>query len=308
MPTIKDLERELEQVEQQSSELQLENNIRQTLLSYKGEDEVISFADYRKIELENPPKKPFISGLKELDDLLDFGEEELITITAPTGMGKTTYCAYLTKKFAEQGLKSLWFCYENSNASLLEKFGDKIPEGYLPKTLTDRSIIWIERRIVEGLAKFNTKVVFIDHLHYLIDMNGTRNMSLVIGDIMRQLKILSKKYKITIFIVAHTTKIAEDSIVGLDSIRDSSFIGQESDAVIALWRVRQRQKRIEMQENGIIYTNETMIAVVKNRKTGRLGSFKMVYANGQYNKPSYNSTYNYDEADYTKNKEDLFGR
>lgn len=302
MKTIKDLELELEQIEKQSEGLKQEEALEKAMASYKGEDEVISFQDFLKLEKEKKPG--FKSGMIKLDALIDFNEEEVITITAPTGMGKTTYCAYLTAQFAKQGLKSLWFCYENSTSSLLEKFGNEIPEGYLPKTLLDRSLVWIERRIVEGLAKYNTKIIFIDHLHYLLDMGGTRNMSLIIGEIMRQLKILSRKYKVTIFIVAHTVKIAEDSVVGLDSIRDSSFIGQESDAVIALWRVRKRQKRIEMQENGLIYTNETMIAVVKNRKNGRLGSFKMVYLNGKYTEPSYN----YEEEEYLRNKEDIFGR
>ena len=281
--TIQELEEELEEVEKQSSKLQIESDLKQTLLRYKGEDKVISFQEFIKL---NKEKKPgFKSGMEKLDALIDFGEEEVITITAPTGMGKTTYCAYLTKQFATQGLKSLWFCYENSTMSLIEKFGEEVPEGYLPKVLLERSLIWIERRIVESIAKYNTKIVFIDHLHYLVDMSANRNMSLVIGEIMRQLKILSRKYKITIFIVAHTVKIGEDSIVSLDSIRDSSFIGQESDAVIALWRVREKQKRIDMQQEGIKYTNETMIAVVKNRKNGRLGSFKMVYTGEKYLPP-----------------------
>ena len=46
---------------------------------------------------------------------------------------------------------------------------------------------------------------------------------------MRNLKIIAKKYDIAIFIMAHTGKSREDGTVGIDNIRDSSFVAQESD-------------------------------------------------------------------------------
>lgn len=276
---LQKLEQQLEQVEQEYEGSKMEIQFQEVLRSYRGEDQVISFQTYKSTTKEI--KRGFSSGFHYLDEWLNgFQKGDLITITAPTGMGKTSFSQYLTVKFSDQKIRSLWFSYEVSVPNFLMKFGANLPDGYLPKVLTERNITWIERKIVEGIVKFGTQVVFIDHLHYLFNLRDSKNVSLEIGDIMRGLKIIAKKYSITIFIMAHTGKQREDGTVGLESIRDSSFVGQESDTVIALWRVREKQTKVDIQQNGIKFTNETMVSLVKNRATGHLGSFKTVYAEG----------------------------
>jgi replicative DNA helicase len=273
---LEELEQELQQIEKQKNKSETTDDLAQALKRYQGEDKVISFKDYLKSKKNRPPY--FSSGISLLDDLIEgFHEEDLVTITAPTGQGKTSFCQCLINNFSQQKIRSLLFSYEDSMENILKKFGDEIPDGYTPKVLTDRNLTWIERKIVEGIVKYDIQVVFIDHLHYLFNMETVGNYSLVIGQIMRSLKIICKKYGITIFVVAHTKMIREDDIIGLESIRDSSFIGQESDYVIALWRIREKQRRVDIKNEGIQYTNETMINIVKNRHTGNIGSFKVVY-------------------------------
>lgn len=276
--TLQELESQLESLEKEYSGVKLDLQFQEALKMYRGEDEIISFQKYRELN-KDTNHRGFNSGLTLLDDYINgFHKGDLITITAPTGQGKTSFCQFLTTNFSNQKIKTLWFSYEVPINNFLFKFGKNIPDGYLPKLLTDRSMTWIERKVVEGIVKYNTKVIFIDHLHYLFNLRESKNVSLEIGDIMRQLKIIAKKYSITIFIVAHTGKMNEDGTVGLESIRDSSFVGQESDTVIALWRVKEKQTKIQMQQNGIKYTNETMVSVVKNRAMGTLGSFKTIYS------------------------------
>ena len=277
MTTIQELNNRLAEIEREKKGIGLEDALREEMKNYKGDDEVISFLNYKE-KHKDFIKKGFSSGCQKLDEFIDgFHDGDLITITATTGQGKTSYCQYLTSNLSKQGIKTIWFEYEVPINNFLQKFGENLPNGYLPQVLTDRSLVWIERKIVEAITKFDIKVVFIDHLHYLFNLRETRNVSLEIGEIMRTLKIIAKKYNISIFLVAHTGKLGEDGAVGLDSIRDSSFVGQESDYVIALWRIREKQTRRDIQDNGIRCKNETMISVVKNRYTGRLGSFKTMY-------------------------------
>ncbi len=280
--TIIELENQIEEIEKEEKSLENEERIMDLLRNYKGEDEVISFKRYLK-ENEEKEKVVINTGYEQLDNITSgFHEGDLITITAPTGQGKTTFCQNLTSKMAKMSVKSLWFSYEVSIEQFINKFGDDIPDGYLPKMLLDRKIVWIERKIVEGIAKFGVKAIFIDHLHYLFDLRISRSPSLEIGEIMRELKLIARKYNIIIFIVAHTKKIREEDIISIDSLRDSSFTGQESDYVIGLWRIKERQTRKDIQDNGLQYKNESIAMVLKNRYTGQLKSFKLYYKNNHF--------------------------
>jgi len=278
MIDLKELNERLSRIEREKKGIALEDALREEMANYKGEDEVVSFEDYKKTHIEFV-KQGFSSGMPSLDRLIDkFHEGDLVTITASTGQGKTSWCQYLTVNFANSQKKSLWFSYEVPVMNFLLKFGEQLPEGYVPNLLTERSLVWIERKIVEAIVKFKVSVVFVDHLHYLFNLRETRNVSLEIGEIMRTLKIIAKKYSVTIFIVAHTGKIEDGrSAVGLNNIRDSSFVGQESDYVFALWRIKLQQTWKQIEDFGVQYKNETVISVIKNRYNGQLGSVRMYY-------------------------------
>ena len=87
----------------------------------------------------------------------------------------------------------MWFSYEVRQDNFLKTFGDKLPLFYMPARLTENSVDWITRKIHEAKLKFEIKAVFVDHLHYLIDMNR-RNVSVEIGAVMRSLKKLALKF------------------------------------------------------------------------------------------------------------------
>lgn len=272
---LQNLEIELEKVEKELKEANWEEGFEEVLKNYRGEDEVVSFEDY--LLSVDKEKRPFyLTNFNKLDDLIQIEEGNLITITGPTGEGKTTFAQNLTAKL---DVPSIWFSYEVPTEQLITKFGDKLPKGYVPKSLISRKTIWIERKIVEGIVKYGIKIVFIDHLHYLFNLAETRNPSLEIGEIMRTLKLIAKKYNIIVFLIAHTKMITSEERIGLESIRDSSFVGQESDCVIAIWRKRERQKQFEYRERGLVYKNEAVVSVVKNRRTGKLGSFDLYFHN-----------------------------
>ena len=65
-----------------------------------------------------------------------------------------------------------------------------------------------------------------------------KNPSLEIGTVIRGLKRLAIDHDVIIFLAAHTTKLKDDKVPTADDIRDSSFVGQESDCVMILWRVK----------------------------------------------------------------------
>jgi len=175
------------------------------------------------------------SGIPTLDYYCDgFRDGELITISGKTKQGKTLLAQSLTHNFSLHHYPPLWFSYEVPARQFLSQF-ETIPFIYMPSKLKAHAMPWIEERIMESFAKYNTKIVFIDHLHYLFDIQKSRNPSLDIGAIIRQLKGIAVNNEFIIFLLCHTSK-SKDENESYESIRDSSFVAQESDCVIMVKR------------------------------------------------------------------------
>ena len=250
--------------------------------TYSGEDEVIdsetAWKDWQANKKTNYIKVK--TKIPMLDDIIDgFREGNLIVVSAPTKQGKTTLCQTFTANFAKEGWNCLWFSYEVSVGEFLEKFNDKVPLFFLPKQLKENTLLWIETKIVEAIAKFNTKIIFIDHLHYIINLeniNRNINTSLYIGSVMRELKKIAIRWNVIIFVICHITKTALDKPPELGDLRDSSFIAQEADIVMFLWRMMRREREMP------VFLNESILSVQANRRTGKTGIIKLGFKDNMF--------------------------
>jgi predicted ATP-dependent serine protease len=192
--------------------------------------------------IEQGEQRPLVnvrSKLPSLDAATEhFHDGELIAVSGPTKNGKTLLAQTLTKNFAEQQYFSLWFSYEVTPRGFMNCFDDSdLPLFYMPEALKARSLEWVEGKILQGLEKKNTRIVFIDHLHYLFDLVQQHNVSLSIGNVIRRLKSLAVANQLIIFLLCHTTKPGVDgNELSYNSIRDSSFVSQESDSVFMVQR------------------------------------------------------------------------
>jgi len=253
------------------------------LAKYSGEDRVISSHELEK-ELEVMKGKTiysFKSGLPTLDLYTEgFESGELIVVSGYTGHGKTSLCQSLTVNFEEQGIRSLWFSYEMPPRQFLAKFQGK-PLFYLPRQMKERALNWIEDRILEAKVKYETRIVIIDHLHFLIDLIRMGHPSLEIGTIVRSLKQLAMKYNIVVFLIAHTSMPKGDKPPELEDIRDSSFITQEADAVLVIKRIK--LKKSEDEGASSMYGNDAWISILKHRRMGTIGKkVKVLYKDKRF--------------------------
>lgn len=273
---IKKIDNKLREIESEQENLK----ILETLQSYDGDDQVISSTEALeeiRAEIRKPVEK-LMTKIPTLDFMIDgFRKGDVVVFSGPTKNGKTSLAQTITHGLAEQEIPCLWFSYEMTMMEFLEKFGEPIPFFQLPKSLKGNSLDWLEQRIVEGIAKYGTKVVFIDHLHYLLDMSfiGQRgNVSLLIGAIMRQLKVIALKWGITICIVAHTAKISFEKSPSLNDIRDSSFISQEADTVLMIWRM--------VDKGSGMPNDKACLAVLANRRNGKVGNVILRMKNNRF--------------------------
>jgi replicative DNA helicase len=277
MKLIEQLEKEEKRTSAEVQNLESIKRLKEVALRYEGEDRVVSTKEIALAMKSRPPEAVYKVGLKGLDDILGgFRMKQLITLAAPTKAGKTSFAVELTIRLKD--FHPLWFPFEEPAEELIQKFLDRNeepPEFYVPEVMTGDTLLWIEKKIVESIAKYNSQFVVIDHLHFIVPFSSERQ-DLRIGETMRALKGLAKKWGVTIILIAHLkkTKVVEQPT--LEDLRDSSFIAQESDTVIFLWRETTK-------ENGeVIVSNNTNLSVQANRRTGKTGNIKLVYENGRF--------------------------
>ncbi len=239
--------------------------------SYIPIDKLFKVAEKYKPSLEVIPL-----NIPIFDNAMDGGIRggELITISAQTGHGKTTFLQNLSINFHEQGVPVLWFTYEMSPWYLKEKFismgQDENLLAYSPVELVEQSMKFIDEKIHEGFFNESCKIVMIDHLHYLVPLQAYQNTSMLVGGIVRELKKIAVKYDVCIFLVAHTKKVYQTEELGLDSIRDSSLIAQESDYVFLVERLKNKKETLSLEPVKSDWTNISKIALAKNRRKGQM--------------------------------------
>jgi hypothetical protein len=229
------------------------------LAGYQGEDAVISSHDLQtalREERADVPEWSLKADIPTLNDCItDFRGGEVSVASGITGEGKTLLYQTFTHDFADDGHRSLWFSYEVRPELFLSQFGDNLPLFYMPGKLRGKTLPWIRTRVHEAKVKYGIKAVFIDHLHYLLNLSTGRNVSLEIGGLMRGIVEMAHDFNLHFFVISHMKKVSADSEPNKGDARDSSFVEQEADNVFYIWRLKGT-------ETG------AMLKIAKNRRRG----------------------------------------
>lgn len=279
---IKRLEKEIKQnaneVESGKQLLRLRNIAK----SYEGDDKVVSSHELFEKSKNEPPQKKLLSGFQELDSILNgFREKQLIVLSGITKHGKTSFAIELTIRLKDEN--PLWIPFEEPAIELIQKFterGQEPPLFYTPERILENTLQWIENKIIESIAKYNSKIVFIDHLGFIQDFErlilAHEPIAYQIERIMRSLKKMAVRWNVVIVVLAHLTKTRLDTNPTLEDLKGSSAIGQEADTVMILWRKTQKIK------GEVIIGNEANLSVQANRRTGKTGNVKLTFVNGRF--------------------------
>jgi len=213
------------------------NSNSESFSQYEGDDKVVTSLElYDKLQADKrEPHISVTSGIPGIDYACEgFRDGELIIISGPTKMGKTLLAQTFTTNFSKQKEYACWFSYEVPARQFLEQF-PILPLFYLPTKNTAQDFDWFMHKCLEAFFKYNTRIFFVDHLHFLIDMARINNPSLEIGAIVRRIKRFAVENDFVIFLLCHIKKTEGDDISYRD-LRDSSFIAQDSDTCIMIKR------------------------------------------------------------------------
>lgn len=261
------------------------NQTGENIVNYKGDDEIRHYLDYYTEKATDRQPRLYQTGFIELDGLIQgFKTGELNIISGPTGNGKTLFMDSIAHRFMRnEKMKLAYLSYEVPTDTMIQKYvnmDDRESLGlYVPMQLKPGNVNWVIRKCIEAKLKFNCKAIMIDHLHFIVDMNFKQNMSLNIGAVMRHLKHdIANNLNMMVFLIAHQEKV-KDEEPSIDNIRDSSFIGQEADNVIVVFRsfdpipqeVRQKAKKEKLE---LPKSYEQGYATVKVEKARRAGTYR----------------------------------
>lgn len=208
-----------------------------SFLEYNNDDKVVTSFELRDKLLSQKKKNRIEAtcGIPGIDKACGgFQDGELIVISGPTKNGKTLMAQTFTAGFSKKKEYPCWFSYEVPARQFLDQF-PMLPLFYLPSLNKAQDFYWFMERSCEAHVKYGTRIFFIDHLHYLIDMARIRNTSLDIGTIVRKIKRFAVDNDFVIFLLCHVGKNTGENLSAQD-LRDSSFIAQESDSVIMVKR------------------------------------------------------------------------
>ena len=217
---------------------------------------------------------------------------ELVTITAGSGIGKSSFCRAIATHLLNKGERVGYVALEESMRRtslglMSDACGKSLHLGEQQRSelteIFDRTIAKWNLQLFDGFGSYDpdhiynrieymasgldTKIIFLDHLSILLSGLENDNERVMIDRTMTKLRSLVERTGIALFLVCHTTtppngqSHEEGGRVQLRSLRGSRSIGQLSDSVIALERNQQSGSE----------RDATTVRVLKNRYSGEVG-------------------------------------
>lgn len=275
---IRQLEKEIVLDKSEHSNEQM-SRLTEIAAKYAGEDQMVSSHDFLEGMKNQPKQIEMLTKFPSVDALLrGFRAGQLISVSAIAKSGKTSWCMDLTLNLKQYN--PVWFPFEEGTEELLSKFigrGEEPPIFFTPRVLRDRTLEFIERKIIESVSKYNSKVFFVDNLDWIVDPRSPSHDREIQFACM-ELKRMCVTWGVCIVLIAHVKKL-ETSTKQPDynDIKGSSAVYQISDTVIMLWREMVRNNGGELD-----ITNNVNVSVQFNRKYGKTGNIKMTFDNGHY--------------------------
>jgi len=207
---------------------------------------------------EPPPALP--TPWEGVNMLVDggFRAGELITLSAPPGVGKTTlalqisslisskhkkpvlfFCQEMTyealvRLFVCHALDKTWQSFRREDAELISMQFEDVPIyfGYSPRITTEQ----VMHTFLEARARFGIEFFVFDNLHTLIREHD--KVTERIGAASKMFKDLAMEMRVPILLIAQPRKMERDEVMFYYEIKGSSDIPADSDLVFLLHRGR----------------------------------------------------------------------
>jgi len=223
---------------------------------------VSSFADaleqYR-LELENPNQATGIrTGFSDLDRIIKTGmmPGELVVLSAPPKIGKSTLSLQICTYNAFQSVPSLFYCLEMPKQKIVKKIAqcftrrpeigaieiDQTRRAFIDKPLflgachTKPNLDGIMQTLKASIRRYGLKLIIFDHLHFLC--RSVANQTQEIGLAVQAFKFLAQELETPIILIAQPRKIQDGAVMTAQDLKDSSSIYSDCDHLVIMHRAR----------------------------------------------------------------------
>lgn len=226
--------------------------------------------------------------------LMGLRRRELVTVTAGTGVGKSSFIGALAHHLVKQGVRIGYISLEESLTRTAERLigaelgkqlhvsREGVSDAQLQETwnsvFKDRVVVFnhfgsmdaamLTKRIKYMRVAEEVEFVFVDHLSILVSGWGEGDERRLIDNVMTELRSICEQTDVGMILISHLRAPTqgeksheEGGRPKLNQLRGSKSISQLSDAVIGLKRDQQSEE----------HPNRTEVFVLKNRFTGLLG-------------------------------------
>lgn len=271
---------------------------------------IMNFDDGLKKLKEDLQRPEQATGLKtgwpSLDKIIKTGfmPGELIVLSAPPKIGKSTLALQIVSYNAYQEIPSLFFCLEMRPMKVIQKItqchvkSEEIGMAEIEQTRTDfkgkplylgycyqkPTLENIIETIKEAIRRYGLKLVVFDHLHFLC--RSITNQVQEVGLAVQAFKFLAEELEVPIILIAQPRKIQADSIMTAMDLKDSSSIYSDCDHLILMHRARKVTNAKDLQEGAVLQTEAfdpmTLIRVEASRYNS--GGETVLYYYGEYSR------------------------
>lgn len=237
-------------------------------------DEMLT-TDIDKIQGLQTPWEPVNKLIK------GFMPGDLIILSAPPKIGKTTWALQASMHIAKQNNPVLFFCMEMSSKKLAKKMisnvGNIRDEDIEPEDLARlryeafrRMPIYMPSHVRRGLEpeevinaiqlscrRYGIKFVVFDNLHFLV--RSVDKLRESIGQVSQQFKLLAEELRIPIMLIVHPRKLNKSRAMTADDFKESSSIHADADQIIMLHRQRRLVEKIDADDEDDDSTDRALL-------------------------------------------------
>ncbi|MDE5765272.1 MAG: toprim domain-containing protein [Ruminococcus sp.] len=279
-------------------------------------DEIEELKKYRHLK----------TGFSNIDAIIGNLYPDLYIIGAISSLGKTTFCVQMADQIASMGNDVLFFSLEQSRLEIISKCISRrtaqsdvstavtslsVRRGYLPYQVLkvaqelaqdvqerlsviegdfENNVNFIRDYVHRYIAKNNTRpVVFVDYLQILQPSDEKKQTTKeAVDEIVKTLKQISKKEKITVFAVSSLNRSNYLSPVDFESFKESGLIEYTAGVVWGL--------QLQVMNSDLFSAKEKTVAkrkAVKTEKKRNPRLIELVCLKNRYGEANFSVYFEY---------------
>jgi len=230
--------------------------------------------------LGRPDDYAVLTPWKEVNRLIrGFYPGDLIVLSAPPKVGKTTFALQISWDLSFQGYPALFYCLEMRPERLVKKVVqgkyrleeptlDDIERAarefaglplYLGHSSKKQKLDEVLDLIREAVKRYDLRFVVLDNVHFLI--RTISNMNEELGQAVQGFKLLAGEMEIPILLIAQPRKrgVGErDEIMRAEDVKYSNAVHADCDQMIILYRRRVASKAKEIGQDEFTAKSEAL--------------------------------------------------